>query len=266
MKQILKDYRQGTDYNIKMRENGLIYAGEKGYALTWMDAVVDGKPVTPRIGFAVEINVLWYFAIRYALFLALKNNDNKFVNDWENLPGLIEESFVSVFWDEDKGYLADYANEEEVDWSVRPNQVFAASLEFSPVNEEIRRSIIDKIQKELLTPKGLRTLSPKNPAYIGIYEGEQASLDKSYHQGTVWPWLLGHFAEGYLRLYKKNGVPFIRDILKSFEDEMKVHGIGTISEVFDGDPPHKPGGTISQAWSVAELLRMNELIKKYNRK
>ena len=199
-------------------------------------------------------------------FLALKNNDNKFVNDWKNLPELIEESFVSVFWNKDKGYLADYANEEEVDWSVRPNQVFAASLEFSPVNEEIRRSVIDKIQKELLTPKGLRTLSPKNPAYIGIYEGEQASLDKSYHQGTVWPWLLGHFAEGYLRLYKKNGVPFIRDIIKSFEDEMKVHGIGTISEVFDGDPPHKPGGTISQAWSVAELLRMNELIKKYNRK
>lgn len=263
MQMILQGYRNGTSYNIKMQENGLIWAGEQGKALTWMDAVVGGKPVTPRIGMSVEINALWYNAIRFSLEMATLENDINFVQQWQPIADRIPESFEKTFWDEDKGYLADYVVDNYQDWSVRPNQIFAASLPYSPVNEEIRKSIISLVKKELLTPRGLRTLSPQDIKYKGIYKGDQATRDAAYHQGTVWPWLLGHFVEGYLKIHGVGGLSFIKNIYNGFEFEMLDRGIGTISEVFDGDPPHRPGGAISQAWSVAELLRINWLIKKY---
>jgi len=263
MKKILEGYRNGTDFNIKMHDNGLIYAGQQGMALTWMDAVVNGKPVTPRIGYPVEINALWYNAVCFSLQVAKIAGDKKFVKEWSDIPELTKKSFVYTFWDSKKGYLADYVNGDFKDWSVRPNQVFAASLHFSPINEEISKSLIDTVIKELLTPKGLRTLAPKNPAYIGIYEGDQNSRDLAYHQGTVWPWLLEHFSEAYLKIHGNSGVSFIKKLYKGFEEDMTVHGIGTISEIYDGDPPHRPEGAISQAWSVAALLRMRRLIDKY---
>ncbi len=168
-----------------------------------------------------------------------------------------------MFTAPDKNYLADYAGYDYKDWSVRPNQVFATSLHYSPVDENLRKSILEVVKNELLTPKGLRTLSQGDPSYKEVYKGTQPERDLSYHQGTVWPWLLGHFAEGYLRIYKSSGIPFVQDILKSFEDDMFVHGIGTISEIYDGNSPHRAKGTISQAWSVSEILRIKYLIKKY---
>ncbi len=265
MKQILKAFKQGTYFNIKMHDNGLIYAGEKGVALTWMDAVIEGKPVTPRTGYNVEINALWYFAIKYSLELAKKSNDEKFIDEWKDLPGLIEKSFIKTFWDDKKGYLADVADIDQADWAVRPNQIFATSLDYSPLTDEMKNSVLNKVKSELLTTRGLRTLSPKNFEYKGKYEGNQGERDGAYHQGTVWPWLLGHFAEGYLKIHGKSGLSFIKTLLDHFEDDIDIHGVSSISEVYDGDPPHRPGGTISQAWSVAELLRMNDLIKKYTR-
>ncbi len=263
MKAILAAYREGASFNIRMQENGLIWAGEEGKALTWMDAVVDGYPVTQRKGFAVEINALWYNAIKFALELAEKAGDNKFVKEWVNMPEKIKESFRIVFCDPDKAYLADYVDGDYKDWSVRPNQIFAVSFKYSPLDNDKKKQVLDTVRKELLTPRGLRTLSPKNPDYKAVYEGNQEQRDKAYHQGTVWPWLLGHFCEGYLKLHKKSGIGFVRQLVEGFEEVMSEHGIGSISEIYDGNPPHLPGGAISQAWSVAEILRILTMLEKY---
>ena len=266
MKMILDGYRKGTDFDIHMQDSGLIWAGEQGHALTWMDAVVDGKPVTPRIGLAVEINALWYNAIRFSMELAEAAGDEKFIKKWEPVAEMIPASFISTFWDKERGYLADYVDGEGADWAVRPNQIIAASLPYRAIGEEICMGVIDVVQGELLTARGIRTLSPKNIHYKGIYFGSQAERDRAYHQGTVWPWLFGHFAEAYLRIHGKEGVNYIKGLYNEFEPVMTEAGIGSVSEVYDGDPPHLPGGTISQAWSVSELLRTHALIKKYNRK
>ncbi len=263
MQIILNGYRNGTEYNIKMDSDGLIYAGVRGVALTWMDAVVAGKPVTPRIGKPVEINALWYNAICFSLDSAKKAKDQKFINEWKDLPPLIEKSFIDTFWYQEKGYLYDYVDGDEKNWFVRPNQVFATSLPYVMLDEEKRKSVLKVVERELLTPRGLRTLSPKNLLFKGRYYGDQSQRDNTYHQGTVWPWLLGHFAEGYLKIYGKSGKSFIQRIYDGFKDEINLHGLGTISEIYDGDPPHNPNGAISQAWSVAELLRINKLLENY---
>jgi len=265
MKAILAAYREGASFNIRMQENGLIWAGEEGKALTWMDAVVDGYPVTQRKGFAVEINALWYNAVKFALELAEKAGDNKFIKEWVNMPEKIKESFRIVFCDPDKAYLADYVDGDYKDWSVRPNQIFAVSFKYSPLDNDKKKQVLDTVRKELLTPRGLRTLSPKNPDYKAVYEGNQEKRDKAYHQGTVWPWLLGHFCEGYLKLHKKSGIGFVRQLVEGFEEVMNEHGIGSISEIYDGNPPHLPGGAISQAWSVAEILRILSMPDKYQK-
>jgi predicted glycogen debranching enzyme len=226
---------------------------------------VHGKPVTPRTGLAVEVNALWYNAIRFSLEVAKLGGDKEFVAEWKKVAEKIPQSFVETFWNEQKGYLADYVDGDYKDWCVRPNMIIAASLEYSPVDEETRKKVVSAVKKDLLTPRGLRSLTPKNPAYKGSYIGDQAERDLAYHQGTVWPWLLGHFAEAYLKLHGKSGLGFIKNLFKGFEPAMTEHGIGTISEIYDGDPPHSPRGAISQAWSVAELLRMNWLIAQYEK-
>ncbi len=265
MKTILENFRNGTlPYNIRMHDNGLIYAGQEGKALTWMDAVVNGVAVTPRIGYPVEIQALWYNAILFTLELAKEAGDNKFVKEWADIPALTKESFVKIFWDEEKGYLADVVDGEEKDWSIRPNQVFATSLPYSLIDDEIKKSVLDVVQSQLVTPRGLRTLSPDDPKYEGTYEGDQETRDRAYHQGTVWPWLLEGFSAGWLRVHKRSGVAYIDSLLHGFEEEMTHYGIGTIAEIYNGNPPHQPKGSISQAWSVAALLQMSKMIDKYN--
>jgi predicted glycogen debranching enzyme len=266
MKEILKGFRDGLPFHIKMQVNGLVYAGVAGKALTWMDAVVHGKPVTPRIGCPVEINALWYNAVKFSLLLAEKADDQSFIKAWKKLPEKIASSFISEFWDTNKNYLADCVTETFKDWSVRPNMVIAASLPFSPLTDEMKKAIIDLATNELLTPRGLRTLSPKNPGYKGVYEGDQATRDAIYHQGTVWPWLLEHYCNGYLKLRKQSGISHVQKILNGFEEEMTLHGIGTISEIYNGDPPHQGKGTISQAWSVSALLQIWKMIEQFNSK
>jgi predicted glycogen debranching enzyme len=263
MKQILYGFREGTSYNIKLHDNHLIYSGEAGQAVTWMDAVVDGKPVTPRTGYCVEINSLWYNALLFAMQLASEAGDNEFVNDWQETAAAFPRAFIDNFWNEKKGYLADYTNGEYKDFSVRPNQILATSLPYTPLPEEMRNSILERVKSELLTPRGIRSLAPKNVLYKGNYHGTQAERDHAYHQGAVHPWLLGHFTEGYLAIHGKSALNMIKDIYFGFEEEMTEHGIGTISEVYTGDPPHEGKGAISQAWCVAELLRINRMIKDY---
>lgn len=263
IKGILKRYREGIGNVVKMHDSGLLYCGENNIPLTWMDCVVDGMPVTSRSGYIVEINALWYNAVRFSVKLAEAGGDSTFVNRWKNIPPLLKETFPQQFWSEEKGYCADYVRDDFTDWSVRPNQLLAASMPYSPLDEEKKQKLLEVVTSELLTPKGLRTLAPKDPEYKGIYEGDQNSRDSAAHQGTAYPWLMGHYAEAYLRLYKRSGVDNIKRLFSGFEEDMQVHGIGTISELYDGDPPHYPGGALSYAWSVAELLRMEQLILYY---
>ena len=235
MKSILTAFREGVNPGLRMDANGLIWARQPGKALTWMDAVVRGVPVTPRAGYAVEINALWYNAVCYMLKLAEEAKDNTFIKEWKDMPELIRTSFVETFWNEEKGYLADYVKER----------------------------VLKVVTRELLTPKGLRTLSPKNPKYHGHYEGNQDERDNAYHQGTVWPWLIGAYIEANLKLYGKQFLPEAKELLEGFEEDMALYGLCSIAEVYDGDPPHHPNGSISQAWSGGEVLRSMKLIRKY---
>jgi predicted glycogen debranching enzyme len=263
MKHILSCYRCGIGSHIQMHENGLIWASEPGKALTWMNAYVDGKPVTQRNGYAVEINLLWYNAVQFALELAGHANDRVFVKEWSQTSGLIKDSFLEKFWNEDRGYLADVVNEEGIDDRVRPNMVFAASFHYSPLNIDQQKLLLDKITEELLTPRGLRTLGPNEKLYKGIYFGNQSDRDYALFNGTAWPWLLGHYVEGLLKVFRKSTIDKVKSIYYGFEEEIKIHGIGTISEVYDGDPPHKAGGAISMAVNVGELLRLRRMYRNF---
>ncbi len=263
IRQILESYRRGTHYNIHMDDNGLIYQGVEGKALTWMDAIVDGKPVTPRRGYAVEINALWYNNVRFALDLAEKNGDSKFTDAWQDLPGKIKESFTNTFWDNSRKYLADYVNENERNFDVRPNQVIATSLPYVMLNLDQMKHVLDIVKHQLLTPKGLRSLTPNHPQYTGIYQGDQRHRDLAYHQGTVWVWQLSHFVEGYLRVHRRSALAFVERVYHNFEEEMTRAAIGTVSEIFDGDAPHHPRGAVSQAWSVSEVIRIRYIIDQF---
>jgi predicted glycogen debranching enzyme len=259
---VLNVYRNGAAFNIHMRENGLIYADAPGKSLTWMDAVVNGVPVTQRRGYDVEINALWYNAVCFSLEMAKNANDRKFIREYEALPSLIQKSFLEIFWDEKLGYLADYVNDDEgKNYFVRPNMVIAVSMPYSMLDKGQMKKVLDVADKELVTPRGLRTLSPGNMYYKGAYRGTQDERDKAYHQGTVWPWLLGPFCEGWLRVYGNQGVQKVKRLIFGLEAVMNEHGVSTLSEIHDGDPPHSPQGAISQAWSVGEVLRIIELLE-----
>lgn len=268
MKAVLGAYRDGTSFGIHMRDNGLIYADAPGKALTWMDAIVNGVPVTPRSGYAVEINALWYNAVCFALDTARGARDRTFVREWEKMPELIARSFTELFWDEEMGYLADYVSDpEKRNMQVRPNMVIATSLPYTMLTKEQMKRILDIANRMLVTPRGLRTLSPSEEGYQGIYCGTQEKRDSAYHQGTVWPWLVGPFCEGWLRVYGEGGVSRVRKLIMGFEETLTEAGISTISEIYDGDPPHEPRGAISQAWSVAEVLRIYTILEtKYKEK
>lgn len=263
MGQILEEYKNGTSHNIHMQENGLLYAGFDNDTLTWMNTRVNDLPVINRNGLAVDVNALWFNAISFYIELAKKYGKKQIVKNWQLIIQKINESFTHTFWDKKLGYLADSVRGDFKDFAVRPNQLFAASLPYSPISDEIKYSVIRKVEQELLTPRGIRTLSPKNPNYHGVYKGDIVARDTAYHQGSAFPWLFGHFAEAYLKINGKSSLSFLKRQLLEFEKEMTEAGIGTISELFYGDPPHKGKGAISHAWSVAELLRVNYLLNKF---
>jgi predicted glycogen debranching enzyme len=263
MLKILNAYYNGTSNNIHVLENGLLYAGHENDGLTWMNVKIDDIPVVSRNGLAVEVNALWYNAIRFYSEHGKSNGESRGMKKWDNLALKIEESFIDTFWDEEKGYMADVVMGDMKDFSVRPNQVFACSLPYCIPDERMIHRLLQVVESELLTPRGLRTLSPKNTDYKGIYKGDIIARDSAYHQGSAFPWLLGHFAEAWLKIHGLSGLGFIKKIYTNFEGEMLEAGIGTISELYYGDPPYKGKGAISQAWSVAELLRINHLVKQY---
>lgn len=261
MKKILKGYMNGTVFNIHMSENGSLHAGDKGTHITWMDATVDGKPVTPRSGFPVEINALWYNAVCFAQELAQRFDDHEYF--FHDLIPRIQKSFIDTFWIDGESYLGDVFCNGHLDRAVRPNQILAVSLPYSPLDPDKWTGVVAKVRQHLLTPVGLRTLSPEDESYKRRYEGDGLARDAAYHQGTVWPWLIAHFGEAYIRVAEDKAAAkiFLLDYIRSFvRQHMLEAGVGCISEIFDGDPPHRPNGCISQAWSAAGLIRLYALL------
>jgi len=263
LKEILNNYREGTDFNIHMLENGLIYAKQEGVALTWMDEYFEGKPVTQRGGLAVEINAYWYNAVCFALELAGASGDKTFVKDWKDLPALIAESFLSHFWCEECGQLADYIDGDYTDWSVRPNMILAAAQDFTPLSRTQKKLIVSTVRNKLLTPVGIRTLTPEHVAYKG-FSGERANdFSQAAHQGTVYPYLIYPFIKTYLEVHKAGGLSFAKNCLEGFKNEMSENCIGSLSEAYEGNPPHTAKGSISQACNVAGVIMAYALIEKF---
>ena len=253
---IINWHVKGTRYNIHVDSDGLLFSGEPGVQLTWMDAKVGDWVVTPRTGKAVEIQALWYNALRVMEDLAEKSGDEANQKRYKTMAASARKSFNEQFWNEETGCLYDVVNGDERDASIRPNQVIAISLTNSMLSKDRAAGVLRVVERELLTPRGLRTLSPQDPNYIGRYEGDPRSRDGAYHQGTVWPWLMGPFFTAYLKIFGANvGRKFAIEWLSTFQDHLSEACLGHVSEIFDGDAPHVPRGCVAQAWSVAELLR-----------
>lgn len=249
---------RGTRYNIHVDTDGLLYAGTEGVQLTWMDAKIGDWVVTPRIGKPVEIQALWYNALKIMADFALKFGDEQDRQRYEAMAETARQSFNAVFWNDAEDCLFDVVINGKRDPSVRPNQIFAASLTYSMLSIGHAQKIVEKVEAELLTPVGLRSLSPKDKDYCPIYIGSPLERDSAYHQGTVWGWLIGAFVDAYRRVYS-NGNQVekrVEEILAGFKNHLSEAGLGQISEIFDADAPHKPRGCIAQAWSVAEVLRV----------
>jgi predicted glycogen debranching enzyme len=258
LREAIAHHIEGTRFGIRVDEDGLLQGGADGVQLTWMDAKVGGKVITARIGKPVEINALWYNALRITADFCSGFGGLAEESKYDLLAHQAFESFNAKFWNEGKGCLYDYIGDGFKNDAVRPNQIFAMSLTY-PILEHARwRTVVDVVERELLTPYGLRTLSPLHPDYKGRYGGDLETRDHAYHQGTVWPWLLGPFVKAYLRAYGRSGqtVAYCLNLLQEFKGHLSDAGLGTVSEIFDGDPPHRPSGCIAQAWSVAEILRI----------
>ena len=262
LKEIIDFIRDGRHQNLFVHENGLVYADGKDKAITWMNSTANGRPVVPRTGYIVEFNALWYNALRFVADL-LQESGDKSVEVYNKLAEKCAVSFVETFLNE-YGYLLDFVDGNMMDWSVRPNMIFTCAFDYSPLNAKQRKGVVDIVTKELLTPKGLRSLSPKSGGYNPNYVGPQLQRDYAYHQGTAWPWLEGFYFEAYFKIHKMSSLNFIQRQLISYEDEMTSHCIGSIPELFDGNPPFRGRGAVSFALNVAEILRSLYMLSKYN--
>ena len=258
---IIDAYIMGTRYDIHMDEDNLIVCGQEGVQLTWMDAKIENIVVTPRRGKPVEIQALWFNALCFMQDLAIRYQDAAAAKHYGFLSQRAKDSFNLKFWNEEQGGLYDVISGDQKDDAIRPNQLFAISLFYPVLEKERFSSVMNLVEKELLTPVGLRTLSVGHPDYKGIYTGDQGQRDAAYHQGTVWPWLIGPYVFAYLRTKGKNPgtLAIVKGMLKQFEEHLEHAGLGQVSEIFDGDYPHAPKGCIAQAWSVGELLRILEM-------
>ncbi len=260
--EIITAYSQGTRDNIHAQDDGLIFAGDADTQLTWMDAKCNGISFTPRYGKAVEINALWYNALE---IMANTASDDAEKKKYAAMARKVKKSFQQLFWNEQDNCLYDCVYPDgSKDGAVRPNQVFAVSLAFSALTQKQQKGIVKIVQEQLLTPYGLRSLSPLDSRYQGHYHGDQFQRDSAYHQGTVWSFLIGGFIEAFLKVNKssaksrKQAMDFITPLLQHLNCDACI---GNVSEIFDGDFPHRPKACIAQAWGVAELLRSYKMIK-----
>lgn len=256
---------EGNYPNITLDENGLISSDGTMRPISWMDASYpDGKPIIPRSGYLVEFNALWYNALMFAVALNEGNPETAAkVEHWKKLAEKTKTSFINVFLN-DYGYLYDYVSGNYVDLSVRPNMIIAAGIDYSPLDRRQRKSVLDVVTRELLTPKGLRTLSPKSFGYSPFYTGSPQQREYAYYQGPVRPWLMEFYADAYLKVFGINGLPFIERMMIGFEDEMTQGCIGSLSELYDGNPPFTGCGAISFATNVGGVLSVLRLLKNLN--
>ena len=257
--EIIDYIRNQKHPDMRLMDNGLLFAEGRNKAITWMNSTINGKPVVTRSGYIVEFNALWYNALKFYKELAGDKADESV----DALINKMDTSFVETFLN-GYNYLLDSVSGGYVDWSVRPNMIFAVAFPYSPLNRVQKRAVIDIVTKELVTPKGLRSLSPKSEGYRPNYVGTQNERDLAYHQGTAWPWLFGAYLESYLKIFGKGGISFVERMLISIEEEMSLHCIGTLAEIFDGNPPYTGRGAVSFAMNVAAILRVLEMLKKYN--
>ena len=262
IKDVISFIQDNKHPNLKLEENGLLYTDGKDKAVTWMNSTANGRPVVPRTGYIVEFNALWYNALCFCASLAATVGEEDSQQKLLAQAELTKQAFLDTFLNE-YGYLYDYVDGNMMDWSVRPNMIFAVAFDYSPLSQDQKKQVLDICTRELLTPKGLRSLSPKSGGYNPVYVGPQTQRDYAYHQGTAWPWLGGFYMEASLKLYKRTRLSFIERQMVGYEDEMSSHCLGTISELFDGNPPFAGRGAISFAMNVAEILRALELLEKY---
>lgn len=251
---------RGTRYQIHVDTDGLLFAGEPSVQLTWMDAKIGDWVVTPRTGKAVEIQALWYNALCIMADLASRFGDAEGSSTYTSMAEIVKETFGSQFWNDEAQCLFDVINGDELDRSIRPNQIFAVSLPHSMLNDDKAQKVVEKVEAELLTPVGLRSLSPNDPRYVASYVGSPVDRDASYHQGTVWGWLIGPFIDAYRKTHEDSvySEKRVDEIIDGFREHLKEAMIGQVSEIFDAALPYTPRGCAAQAWSVAELLRVLE--------
>jgi len=258
---IIAFIRKQNHPNLFIHNNGLLYVNGTEKPATWMNAIEDGRPITPRTGYVVEINALWFNALKFTSELSREKGNEHAADLLDYQAEIAREAFVKTFWN--GTYLYDYVDGSYNDWEVRPNMIMAVGLPYSPLNKQQQKSVLDISTKELLTPKGLRTLSPKSGFYRPNYVGGQLERDRNYHNGPVWPHTFGAFAMAYLKIYKQSGKSFLERMLIGFEAEMTELCVGSLPELFDGNPPYKGHGGMSFATSVGEVLRILNVLKKY---
>ncbi len=267
LKGIIESYAPGQRHEVAMHPNGLLWAQMDGVALSWMNAYVNGHPVTERAGYQVETNAMWYNAICFALDMEKKfgAKKNAFIEKWAPVRELIEENYQKTFWNYEAGYLADYVDNSGQNMDVRPNQLYAISLDYSPVEDMIKSDVVMTVNNELVTRRGIRTLSPRNVMYRGVYEGSQTDRDLAYHQGCAFPQLLDPYVNICFKMMGSNFYKKAEYLTEGFYADINKHGVGAFSELYDGDPPHEAHGAISSACSTAALLRVDYLMNKYKK-
>ena len=265
LKGIIESYSPGRRKEVTMHPNGLLWTQMDGVALSWMNAYVNGRPVTERAGYQVETNAFWYNALCFAVDMENKYGpkNSEFSARWTPVRDLVKENFQPTFWRADWGYLADYVNNGWQDQAVRPNQLFAVSLEYVAVDDEVISYVVKTINDELVTKRGLRSLSPRNPAYRGVYEGSQIDRDLAYHQGCAFPDLLAPYIDVCFKMMGGTFYGRAKYLVEGFFDDISKHGVGAFSELYDGDPPHEPHGAISSATSTAALLQIEYIMNQY---
>lgn len=263
LKGILESYLPGKRAEAAMHPNGLIWAQKDNVALTWMNTYIDGRPVNERPGYQVEVNAMWYNAVCFVVDMESRyGTDEGAVSFWTSVRNSIKDNFTKTFWSDSLGHLADYVGPDGMSRETRPNQLYAVALDYSPVDEFIQAAVMRVVRRELLTTRGIRTLSPKDRRYKGVYEGNQNMRDEASYNGCTRPFLLGIYVKAAYRLFGKSTEAQAESLIEGFGEDLNVHGVGTFSEIYDGDPPHYPHGAISSALTVAEIIRVKSLIDK----
>ncbi|MCQ2116833.1 MAG: amylo-alpha-1,6-glucosidase [Bacteroidales bacterium] len=263
--QVLESYTGGHRQEVTMHPNGLLWAQMEGVALTWMNAYINGRAVTERAGYQVETNAFWYNAICFALAMENEYNpqNRTFIERWSQIRDMVKANYQKTFWNPELGYLADYVDNYGQNMAVRPNQIYAFWVKYSPVDEELAPSVLRVMRNELVTARGLRTLSPRDVNYKGVYDGSQYDRDLAYHQGSTRTFLLEPYIDTRLRIYGDGFISRAKWLMKGFVEDLNKHGVGAVSELYDGDPPHEPHGTISSARGTAALLAVDHLLNEY---